>query len=171
MAAKKNARKTSTRKSSARRQDIFSVIKKDHRTVESLFKKIAGADSEMECESLYEELRSELTAHADAEEAVVYPRLKEKDATREIAFESVEEHALVTYLLEKLDDTEMEEEKWMAALTVLKEVVSHHVEEEESEMFPKMRRAFKKSELEEMCQDFLHAKQGMLSDSERRKVA
>ncbi len=171
MTAKKIARKASHRKLTSRRQDIFAVIKKDHRTVEGLFKKIESADSEMECESLYEELRSELTAHADAEEAVIYPRLKEKDPTREIAFESVEEHAVVTYLLEKLDNTEIDEERWMATLTVLKEVVEHHVEEEEDEMFRKMRRAFKSQELEEMRMDFLHAKHGMLTESERRKVA
>lgn len=171
MAAKKTARKSSPRKTAARRPDLFAVIKKDHRTVETLFKKIEGAESGMECESLYEELRSELTAHADAEEAVIYPRLKEKEPTREIAFESLEEHAVVVHLLEKLDSSEIDEEKWMATLTVLKEVVNHHVEEEENEMFRKMRRAFKKHELEEMRVEFLHAKHEMLTDSERRKVA
>ncbi len=166
---KKN-QKTQPRKA-PRRPDLFALIKKDHRTVEGLFKKIAGADSEMECESFYEELRSELAAHTDAEEAVIYTRLKEKDPTREIAFESIEEHAVVTYLLEKLDDIELDQEKWMAALTVLKEVVSHHVKEEEREMFKKMRRVFDKYELEEMRMDFHHAKQGLLGDELREMVA
>jgi len=120
-----------------RNENLFQLIKKDHRLVSSLFSKInkTNENAGKTREKLYLELRENLDLHARAEEAVVYPQLKEREKTKDIGYEAVEEHAIMKFLFSKIDAEEPTTEEWMAQVTVLKEVVEHHVEEEEDEMF------------------------------------
>lgn len=136
---------------------IFDLIEADHRKVESLFAKLEktterGAKTR---EKLYSELRQEITLHSEAEEKAIYPLLKEKEKTEEIAFESIEEHSIVKFLIQKLDKTSCDAKEWTAQITALKEVIEHHVEEEEEEdMFKKMKSTFSSEELSEMAMGF-----------------
>lgn len=165
----KNTKKkaTSRKKASSAKQDLFSTIKKDHRLVEGLFSKIEKAREPEGCMGYYEELRTELTNHADIEEKVLYPRLKEKDPTRSIAFESIEEHDVVRRLCDKIDGLEVENEEWEAAVMVLREVVEHHVKEEEGEMFTKMRKVFSKDEREMIREEYIQCKEGLMAALKR----
>lgn len=140
----------------AKKRDIFSLIKADHRKVDGLFAKLEKTTERAANtrKKWYAELRRELTLHTEAEEKALYPSLKENEKTEEIGFESVEEHDIVKFLLGKLDDTPCDAKEWTAQITALQEAVEHHVEEEEDEMFPKMRKAFSKEELEEFAQGF-----------------
>lgn len=136
--------------------ELFSLIKADHHKVDSLFAKLEKTTeraSKTRTE-LYAELRHELTVHAQAEEKAFYPDLKACETTEDIGFESVEEHGLMKFLLQKLDKTSVESKEWSAQITALKEVVEHHVEEEEEQMFPKMKKAFSTEELDEFASRF-----------------
>lgn len=147
-----------------KKKDIFSLLKADHRKVEGIFAKLEKTTQRAvgRREKLYGELRMELSAHAEAEEKAVYPILKQEEKTEDIAFESVEEHSIVKFLFSKLDDTPCDSQEWTAQITALKEVVEHHVEEEESDMFKKMRAAFAKEDLEMMAVGFSRAKAAIL---------
>lgn len=151
-----------------KRQDIFSLIKADHRKVEALFAKIEKTTERASNarERLYAELRGEITAHSDAEEKALYPLLKEHDETEDISFESIEEHSVVKFLIGKLDDTECASQEWTAQITVLKEVIEHHVEEEEEEMFKKMRKALSAEELDAAAEGFLEVKSSIKGTAE-----
>jgi hemerythrin superfamily protein len=144
--------------------DIFSLIKADHRTVEELFAKIEKTTEHAvrTRERLYAKLREELNKHTEAEETAVYPRLKREGLTDKIAFEAVEEHEVVKYLLTKLDALLCDRRDWTALITVLKETVAHHVKEEEHELFPLMRKAFSREELAEMATEFEKSKMGIM---------
>ena len=74
--------------------------------------------------------------------------LEKHDETRDITLEGIEEHRIVKELLAELDAMAKDDEVWTAKLTVLKENVEHHVEEEEGEMFPKARKALTEDEIE-----------------------
>ncbi len=146
-------KKHSKRRSAANRGAIFGKLRTDHEEVKGLLEKCLKARTDDRRGDLFSQIRTELKAHSVVEEEVVYRRLMD---TREkaIAFEANEEHAVVDFLLAKIAGLETGSDPWKGALTVLKEVLEHHIEEEESEMFTKMREVFEKSELDAMGAEF-----------------
>ncbi len=145
-------------------QDIFTLIKADHREIDKLFKKI-DRTSERATKTrtrLFEQLRDKIVEHSHAEEEAVYPLLRKHTKTEDIGYESVEEHSVISHLLDRISVVAVSEKEWTAAVTVLKEMIQHHVEEEQSEMFAKMRRTFSKNVLTAMAQDFLRSKESFL---------
>jgi hypothetical protein len=92
-------------------------------------------------------LADELVAHMVIEEHVFYPRMKE--LAEDIVVESFEEHAVARFALARLMMAKGEEEQ-KARVKVLKELVKHHVDEERSELFPKVRKRIAGDELERL---------------------
>lgn len=129
--------------------DPFQLLKKDHRLVEELFKKIEkSADSKKE--DLFSELKNELDTHTRIEETIFYPALKKQEETKETVLEALEEHKGAKTLLQEISESSVEDETWDAKIKVLKEQIEHHVEEEEGEMFKKARAAFSQDELDDL---------------------
>jgi len=95
-------------------------------------------------------LKAELDVHAQIEETIFYPALKEADETHDIILEGYEEHKVVKTLLAELDALPKDQEEWGAKLKVLQENVEHHVEEEEGEMFTNARKVLSKDQAEEL---------------------
>ena len=116
--------------------DPFELLKKDHKKVSELFEQIEAASGQAKMR-IFRQLKNELDVHAHVEEAVFYPALERERETREITLEAYEEHRVVKDLLAQLDAATSADEDWVARLTVLKENVEHHVEEEEGELFDK----------------------------------
>jgi hemerythrin superfamily protein len=137
----------------AKRPDAITVLIQDHRTVDELFKRFekTGDRAYKTRGELVEKMIRELSIHAAIEEQVFYPRLRE--AGREIkdeVLEGLEEHHLIKELCAELEKMSPEQERFEAKVTVLTEVVRHHVEEEEGEMFPRARKALPAEELVEL---------------------
>jgi len=102
-------------------------------------------------------MKTKLLAHAHAEQEVLYRPLEagQSDASRSFAHEGNNEHQIVEQQLQKLSaDRGNAGEQWMAELKVLRELVDHHVNEEESTGFSCARDEFDKDELEAMGQRF-----------------
>jgi hemerythrin-like domain-containing protein len=115
------------------------LLKKQHREVESLFKKALAADEPDERSELVDRIEDRLGVHTAIEEEIFYPAFREEATTRkakELVLEAYEEHHVVKLVLEELPDVDPAAESFEAKMTVLKELVRHHVEEEETEMFP-----------------------------------
>ena len=112
-----------------------------HREVEALFEEIekAGDRAAKKKEKIFAMIADKLTAHAKIEELIFYPAAKEAD--EDLVLEAAEEHANVKAMIRKLQRTEGSDETFDAKVKVLKELVSHHVKEEEQELFPKCRSA------------------------------
>jgi hemerythrin-like domain-containing protein len=130
--------------------DAFELLKKDHEKVSGIFEKL---DSTTERgvktrEELFTQLKQELDVHAHIEETILYPVLKESDETEDITLEAYEEHNVVKQLLAELEALPKDDETWGAKLTVLKENVEHHVEEEEGEMFKSARKVLSKEQID-----------------------
>jgi hypothetical protein len=132
--------------------NVFDMLKEDHKKVSSLFEKLEPTTERAlkTREELFAKLKMELDVHSHIEETILYPVLKEIEKTRDITLEGIEEHRVVKQLLMELDQSPKDTEQWTAKLTVLKENVEHHVEEEEGEMFKSARSALSKEEIEQL---------------------
>lgn len=129
--------------------DAFELLKKDHKKVSQLFKEVEAASGQAK-KQIFSRLKTELDVHANIEERIFYPVLENKDEARDITLEAYEEHKVVKDLLAELDSGNSPEDEWDAKLTVLKENVEHHVEEEEGELFSKARQVLSRQEIEEL---------------------
>lgn len=111
-----------------------SLLESQHRKVEALFKKLENGRSEPE--PLLTDLANSLAAHMAIEQEIFYPAVKEVD--EDMVQESYEEHSLAEVALKRLLATDPEDEAFHARVVALKELVQHHVEEEENELFPEV---------------------------------
>lgn len=132
--------------------NAYDLLKEDHKKVAGIFEKLEPTTERAlkTREELFTKLHDELEVHAAVEEQIFYPVLKEAAETRDITFEAFEEHHVIKALLKELSTSPKDSEEWTAKLTVLKENVEHHVEEEEGEMFKKARKILTNEQAEEL---------------------
>ncbi len=114
-----------------------SLLESQHRKVEALFKKLESGRSEPE--PVLEELSNSLAAHMAIEQDIFYPAVKEVDD--DLVNESFEEHSLAEVALKRLLATPPSDEAFKARVIALKELIEHHVGEEEEELFPEVEKA------------------------------
>ena len=131
--------------------NAIDLLLSQHREVDELFSKIESAKSEDKKAELFDEIADKLAIHAAIEEHHFYPAVKAA-RTEDILLESLEEHLGIKRVLADLLDISVDDETFEAKVSVLKEQVEHHVEEEESELFPKVKKLFDKDELEAIGQ-------------------
>ncbi len=112
------------------------LLKQQHREVKSLFREAKKADVG-ERRGLLDEIEQKLRHHMEIEEGIFYPAVRslETKKTDEIVPEAYEEHHVVKLVLDELPDYDVEDERFEAKMTVLEELIEHHVEEEETDMF------------------------------------
>lgn len=133
--------------------DAITLLKDDHKAVEKLFKRFekAGDSAYKEKATVADRIREELSRHAAIEEQLFYPVIRATvDDVEDLTLESLEEHHIVKWVLSELDDMDPTDERFTAKMTVLIENVRHHVEEEEDDLFPKVRKALGRKELGEL---------------------
>jgi hypothetical protein len=132
--------------------DPFELLKKDHKKVSGLLKQLDKTEESdaSNREELFSQLKNELETHTQIEETIFYPALEDHEETKDITLEAYEEHNVVKTLLQELEETSKDDETWSAKFSVLKENVEHHVEEEEGEMFSKVKKALNKDEIESL---------------------
>ncbi|MFJ3788386.1 hemerythrin domain-containing protein [Kitasatospora sp. NPDC090091] len=129
------------------------LLREDHKSVEKLFKAFEKADDDAFAEKrrIVDQVIEELTAHAIIEEEIFYPAAREAaPETKDHVLESIEEHHAVVWMLSELADLDAEDERFDAKMTVLMENVRHHVEEEENDWFPEVRKAMGRNRLLEI---------------------
>jgi len=127
--------------------DAIKMLKKQHREVEALFKELEKAKSANPRRKVFEKLADALAVHATIEERHFYPAAKKKQ-TEEMVLEAAEEHLEMKRVIADLLELEPSDPVFMAKVSVLKEDVMHHVEEEEGELFPKVQKLLEDEELE-----------------------
>jgi hemerythrin superfamily protein len=150
------AKKTGARRSTRSSQDAIAFLKSEHRDVEDLFKKFEqlGDGAHKSREATVGKIIEALSKHAAIEEEILYPEIRERvekgGDDDDMVLEALEEHHVAKATLAEIERLPSEDERFKAKVTVLMESVRHHVEEEEDELFPKVRDMFSKSELDEM---------------------
>ena len=128
-------------KSKEQSLDALALLKADHDLVEDLFDKFDKARTDKQKDSLAEQICSELTTHAQIEEEIFYPAVRDAIDEEDLMDEAEVEHTSAKDLIAQIEESQAGEEKFDAKVTVLGEYIRHHVKEEETEMFPKVRKA------------------------------
>jgi hemerythrin superfamily protein len=126
--------------------NAIDFLKLQHREVETLFKKIEATPKERK--ALVAEVSQKLLHHSKIEEDILYPAGKKVDP--DLTLEAYEEHDCVKSIIKKLSKTKANDETFMAKVTVLKELVEHHVKEEEKIYFPELEQKWSSKQLESM---------------------
>jgi hemerythrin superfamily protein len=125
--------------------DAIVMLREDHAAVKKLFTRFDKGET-----GVVPTICDELDRHAALEEAYFYPEVKDVIPGRDLVLESIEEHHVVHMLIAELRALDPADERYRAKATVLVENVRHHIEEEESELFPAVREAFGRKDLQEM---------------------
>jgi hemerythrin superfamily protein len=134
--------------------DAIVMLRADHKEVEALFKRLEKDDL-----GVVPDICAALTQHAYIEEQVFYPAVRsDVEGALDDVREAVEEHHLVKTLIGELTVLDPSDETYKAKATVLMELVRHHVEEEEGEMFPEVRSALGRKRLTEIGDQMESAK-------------
>ena len=130
--------------------NAIKMLKKQHREVEALFKDLEKAKSAGPRRKIFEKVADALAVHASIEERHFYPAVKKKQ-TQSMILEAAEEHLAVKRVIADLLGMDASDPIFMAKVSVLKEEVQHHVEEEEEELFPKVQKLLDDDELEALA--------------------
>lgn len=135
--------------------NVLDHIKKEHESFREKMAKVKAATGNKKKE-IFRELYAEIHGHHEAEEKVIFPLLKEKTDKEdmEIVLEMIEEHSLGSYQFSVLERTSVENETWDAKFSVLKEVLDHHMEEEEDELLTMAKKIIPKETLVEILDKF-----------------
>jgi len=147
-------------------KDAVAILKEDHARVRKLLGQLAKTSEKAASKrtQLLSTIEEELKTHTQIEEDVFYPAFRDaadRSEDRKLYYEAVEEHHVVDLVLPELKGTGTESEQFAAKAKVLKDVVEHHAEEEETEMFPRARKLMGREELERLGGELIKAKQAL----------
>ena len=138
--------------------DVTEMLEQDHRKVEKLFEQIKGSKGATRAKFV-ERLASDLRLHMKVEESIVYPAIvKEADDGADMVEEAKTEHKGARKALDDVEKLSPDKPGFDGALTMLEAGISHHVEEEEDEVFPKFRKSVTAAELDELGKKVAAAK-------------
>ena len=153
--------------------DALELLRKDHDKVRDLFEHFESAKEAEDVDrmsSLQQQIFTELELHTTIEEEVFYPAAQEVGGeAEELVHEGVEEHHVVEVLMSEIRQLDPSADAWAAKMTVLIENVEHHAEEEEDELFPKLREAFGNEKLAEMGEQLENAKRRHQHDGKSKQ--
>jgi hemerythrin superfamily protein len=113
-----------------------SLLKEDHQRVLMLFKEYENLKNASRRRELAETICTELTVHAEIEEAIFYPAMRAASKDPSLVNEAEVEHASAKQLITEIESMQPDDELYDAKVKVLGEYVRHHVQEEEKQMFP-----------------------------------
>lgn len=113
--------------------DLFSLLKQDHRKMMNLFSQLID-DEEMSSE-LFSQIQDGLDKHLKGEEEFLYPALEKESEARDLTLEAEEEHHVSKLVMGEISRMSMSDDHWLPKVKVLRELIDHHIHEEEEELF------------------------------------
>ena len=124
-------------------KDAIALLEADHKEVKALFEKFEGLSdrSKVGKKTLADQICDALTVHTQIEEEIFYPAVRAAIKDDDIMDEALVEHAGAKDLIAQIAAIDPGDELYDAKVKVLSEQIDHHVEEEEGEMFPKVRKS------------------------------
>ena len=140
-----------------KQQDAIALLKADHKKVKGLFAETDDLSDRAttQLKRIGDQVCQELTVHAEIEETIFYPAVKERaqrghKEERDLVLESYEEHSLVKKIIGDLEAIDATDESYRPKLKVLREMVEQHVKEEERQLFPGARELLDENELTDL---------------------
>jgi hemerythrin superfamily protein len=135
----------------AEQRDMISVLVHDHDEVKELFRKIESAPDPQTQRDYADQVTAELVRHAIAEEMYLYPTAREvlPDGD-DLADEELKEHAEAEELLKRWEKTDPADEEFVRIFREVSKSVLHHIEEEEGQLFPKLRERLSAAQMSDL---------------------
>jgi hemerythrin-like domain-containing protein len=142
------------------------MLKSDHATIKRLLRELAETTERAakQRDQLVAQLEREVKMHAQLEEEVFYPAFKaatRRSESEDLFYEAAEEHHVVDMVLPTLKTANSKSKEFTAKAKVLKELIEHHIKEEETEMFVEARQRFNEEQLSELG-DMMQARKDSL---------
>jgi hemerythrin-like domain-containing protein len=140
----KTSKSSSRASSKGSSSDALHILAEDHKKVLDMFEEFEEIKNDPDEEAkqlLIETACAELTIHAQVEEEIFYPAAREVIDEMDLLDEAEVEHASARQLITELAAMEPDDDLYDAKFTVLGEYVKHHIQEEEKELFPKLKKA------------------------------
>jgi hemerythrin-like domain-containing protein len=141
---------------------IYDLLKLEHKDVKKLFKQILDSDTFQD--NIYMQASKALMIHLDAEEKVFYTKIVDNQESRMETLEGFEEHEVARKVMKDIDVSSDNDAKF-AKLKVLNEVVSQHVDEEESDIYKKAKRVLSKEQEQDIAKQFMNEKMAMMEST------
>lgn len=148
-------------------QTAIDLLKEDHQKVKDLLEQLVGTTNRAEKtrKDLLKKIEQEVTVHTKLEEEIFYPAFRDAAGkeNKEMYYAAVEEHRAVEKLvLPDLKKTDVTSEKFAGRAKVLKELIEHHITEEETAMFPEAEKVLDKQTLEALGQQMQERKKELM---------
>jgi len=124
-----------------RQPDGLAFLMKQHREVEVLFDRFEASEDDAEKTKLVDQICLALAVHAKIEEELLYPPAEESIEEADLVDEAYIEHATAKDLIAQLEGMTVGDQYYDAKVKVLSEYIAHHVKEEETELFPEIKRS------------------------------
>ena len=121
--------------------DALEVLSVDHREVEDLFGQFEKARTADRKQKLAAEICAALKVHTQIEEDLFYPAARQTLRSDDLLDEAAVEHGTAKSLIEQIETSSPGESMFDAKVMVLSEYIKHHVKEEETELFPRLKKA------------------------------
>lgn len=147
--------------------DAIQLLKNDHKTVKALLEELTETTSRATKRraALLAEIQTNLQAHTTIEEEIFYPAYRDAGSKEQakMYFEALEEHrAAEDLVLPDLLNTAPDSDQFTGRAKVLKELIEHHIEEEEKEMFKQAKQLLDKSELQALGERMAERREELL---------
>ena len=150
--------------------NAIELLKQQHDEVDDLIETIEKAANAKAKEAAFFELADKLAAHAKIEETIFYPAVMAKQ-TEDNLLESVQEHLQIKRVLADMLDLEVDDDQFDSKLSVRKEEIEHHArEEEEKELFPRVKKLLSAEELAGLGNEMMAMFETLLVGSPRDSV-
>lgn len=136
---------------------IFGTLKNEHRQVKQNLQQILNENRQLM--DVYTQTIDALSMHLAGEERLIYPKLEDNASTRRMALQSYEEHNIAKQLISDMSSVSTDTERWLAKVRVLNDVVSHHIDVEENQVFPRAKEILSIEQQSQLKQQYLSTKE------------
>jgi len=138
--------------------DALKLLKQYHQKVKELFHAMTHTADQTKRKALFDEIDAQLQSYSHSEETVFYPVIEEHSELKEMVDDVRAQHEEVRNRLDELEDLGSDNHDFGSRLQLLMDAVEQHIEEEETDMFPRVREIFAEDELEKLGQRLESAK-------------
>ena len=139
-------------------ETLYDRLIQEHQMVADLFQQALRDNSK---QTLLK-IRQMLEPHMAGEEKIFYPKLEEKKDLKELAEHAYEEHDEARSLMKEVESMEPGERDWTSKLQELQKSVQHHVQEEETKVFPAAQKVFSDDQAQQMAQQYMEFKKSSM---------
>lgn len=142
--------------------DVIKLLEKDHGRIRSLFSDIEGTNEPQELEDYFDKLDNILTIHARAEELVLYPQSRNCEDTVELIDQGHKEHTKGDQMVLAIKSLSPESPEFKQKVSELQEFMLNHLDEEENELFPRVRQCLNDETLEQLGTQLTETKSSLV---------